>query len=248
MTGLEILLLSVAAVFTSAMTVVGGSGGGTIIIALLLQFMGPSAAIPVHGVVHLVSNSWRAWLFRRYLVWPLIWRFALLLAPGTALGLWLFQGMSAETVLILIGCFILFTLFLRQLRVFREKDLALWSFIPIGFVIGVFTMIVGVLAPVLGVLMIRKDLTKESYVGTLGFFGVLTNLFKVVGFLFAGFSLLTYGPVILAMIPAVILGTWLGKHLLGKLSERLFMIVFKTILVVLALKLIFWDSGLLESV
>lgn len=244
MTPFDIAFLSFAAFFTSAMTSVVGSGGGTILIALLLQFMPPVAAIPVHGVVQLASNVWRTWLFRRNLAWHLIWRFALLLPAGIAVGLWLFQGMSAETVQILIGCFIIVTLFSRQIGRFREKDLPLWAFFPMGFVVGVLNMIVGVVAPVIGVLIIRKELSKEDYVGTLGFYGVLTNFAKLVAFILVGFSVTEYGPAILAMVPAVVAGTWAGKHLLGRISERVFMVLFKSTLTALALKLIVWDSAM----
>jgi uncharacterized membrane protein YfcA len=244
MTPFDIAFLSATALCTSAMTSVVGSGGGTILIAILLQFMPPAAAIPVHGVVQLVSNVWRTWLFRRDLAWHLIWRFALLAPAGIALGLWLFQGMSKETVQILIGCFIIVTLFTRQIGRLRDKDLPLWAFVPLGFTVGVLNMIVGVVAPVVGVLIIRKELTKESYVGTLGFFAMITNVFKLAGFVLVGFSFAAYGPAILAMAPAVVIGTWLGKNLLGRLSERLFMIVFKTALIALALKLIVWDSAM----
>lgn len=244
MTTFDIVLLGLTAFFTSAMTSVVGSGGGTILIAILLQFMPPAAAIPVHGVVQLASNVWRAWLFRRDMAWHLIWRFALLVPAGIAVGLWLFQGMSKETVQILIGCFIIVTLFTRQLGRFREKDLPLWAFFPMGFIVGVLNMIVGVVAPVIGVLIIRKELSKESYVGTLGFYGVLTNSFKLAGFMLAGFSVVEYGPAMLAMVPAVLVGTSAGKHLLGRLSERVFMILFQTALIALALKLIVWDSAM----
>jgi len=108
----------------------------------------------------------------------------------------------------------------------------------------VLNMIVGVVAPVIGVLIIRKELSKEDYVGTLGFYGVLTNLFKLVGFMLVGFSVAQYGPAILAMVPAVLAGTWAGKHLLGRLSERVFMVLFQTALIALALKLIVWDGVL----
>jgi len=243
MTVFDIAFLSLVAFCTSAMTAVTGSGGGTILIAILLQFMPPAAAIPVHGVVQLASNAWRTWLFRRHMAWHLIWRFALLVPAGIAVGLWLFQGMSPQTVQILIGCFILVTLFTRQIRRFRERELPLWAFIPMGFFVGVLNMIVGVVAPVIGVLIIRKELTKDYYVGTLGFFAVLSNFFKLVGFMLAGFSVLEYGPAMLAMIPAVLIGTSIGKVLLGRLSERVFMIIFKVMLVALALKLIVWDSA-----
>jgi uncharacterized membrane protein YfcA len=244
MTAFDIAFLGAAAFFTSAMTSVVGSGGGTILIALLLQFMPPAAAIPVHGVVQLASNAWRTWLFRRHLAWHLIWRFALLVPAGIAVGLWLFQGMTKETVQMLIGGFIILTLFTRRLGRLRGKDLPLWAFVPMGFFVGVLNMIVGVVAPVIGVLIIRKDLSKEDYVGTLGFYGVLTNLFKLIGFMLVGFSVVDYGPAILAMVPAVLVGTWAGKHLLGRISERVFMWLFHAMLITLALKLIVWDGAM----
>jgi uncharacterized membrane protein YfcA len=244
MTAFEIAFLAFAAFFTSAMTSVVGSGGGTILIALLLQFMPPAAAIPVHGVVQLVSNAWRTWLFRRHLAWHLIWRFAILVPAGIAVGLWLFQGMSTETVQMLIGGFIILTLFARRIGRLRHKDLPLWAFVPMGFFVGVLNMIVGVVAPVIGVLIIRKELSKEDLVGTLGFYGLLTNLFKLVGFTLVGFSMVEYGPAILAMAPAVVIGTWAGKHMLGRISERLFMVLFHIMLIALALKLIVWDSAM----
>lgn len=242
MTPIDIALLSLAAVCTSALTAIIGSGGGTILIALMLLFMPPAAAIPFHGVVQLASNTSRVWLFRKHMAWPLIIRFGALMPFGVALGLWLFQGMSKETVQILIGVFVLASLFTRQMKRFRDKDLPLGAFVPLGFVVGALNMIVGVVAPVLGVLIVRKELNKEAIVGTLGFFGFLGNLLKVIGFVLVGFSFVEYGPALAAMVPAVLVGTWLGKAILGRFSEALFVTVFKTVLVILAAKLILWDA------
>ena len=91
---IDISLLTFAAFATSALTAVAGAGGGTILIALMLLFMPPAAAIPAHGVVQLASNTWRVWLFRKHMAWPLIIRFSLLLPLGVWLGLEMFQGMS----------------------------------------------------------------------------------------------------------------------------------------------------------
>jgi uncharacterized protein len=54
---IDISLLVGAAFCTSALTAVAGAGGGTILIALMLLFMPPAAAIPAHGVVQLASNT-----------------------------------------------------------------------------------------------------------------------------------------------------------------------------------------------
>ena len=103
-------------------------------------------------------------------------------------------------------------------------------------------MVVGVIAPILGVLIIRKDLSREAMVGTLGFFGFAGNLLKVIGFSLIGFSFVTYGPLMLCMVPAAIAGTRVGRVMLSGLDERNFLIAFRLMLVALALKLIVIDG------
>lgn len=174
--------------------------------------------------------------------WPIIIRFAILLPVGAAVGLWLFQGLSVEAVQILIGGFVLLSLASRQLLRVAAKELPLWGFVPVGFAAGVLNMIVGAIAPILGVLVIRKGLSKENIVATLGFFGVVTNIAKVAGFTVIGFSFVEYGPAILWMVPAVIIGTRVGRAVLDKVDERLFLLIFRIILLVLGLKLIVVDG------
>ncbi len=242
MSPLELLFLCTAAFCTSALTAVVGAGGGTALIAIMLQIMSPAAAIPVHGAVQLASNTTRVWLFRKHMAWPIIIRFAALMPFGVALGLLLFQGLPTEVIQGLIGCFVLITLATRQLKSLEGKDLPLWAFIPVGFVTGVLNMIVGVIAPILGVLVIRKDLKKEQVVGTLGFFGFIGNLLKIAGFTLVGFSFREHGLTIACMVPAAIIGTRVGRAVLSNLDERYFMVGFRIMLLALGLKLIVFDA------
>ena len=242
MSPIEIAILSGAAFCTSALTAVVGAGGGTALIAIMLQVMSPAAAIPVHGAVQLASNTTRVWLLWQHMSWPIIFRFAAALPLGAWLGLALFQGLPTAVIQIMIGCFVLISLGARQIGKWRESDVPLLAFVPIGFVTGALNMVVGVIAPVLGVLIIRKDLSKEAIVGTLGFFGFLGNLLKIAGFAMVGFSFTAYGPTMLCMIPAAVIGTRVGRAVLSKMDETYFLIAFRAVLVVLALKLIVVDG------
>lgn len=242
MTAFEILILSASAFCTSALTAVVGAGGGTALIAIMLQVMTPAAAIPVHGAVQLASNTTRVWLLWRHMAWPVILRFVALMPFGVWLGLELFQGLATEAIQILIGCFVLISLTARQIGKWRDKDVPLWVFVPMGFVTGILNMIVGVIAPVLGVLVIRGDLSKEAMVGTLGFFGFAGNLLKIVGFSLIGFSFVEYGPTMLCMIPAAVIGTRVGRALLAKMDETYFLLAFRIMLAALAAKLIVVDG------
>lgn len=242
MTPVEIALLSSAAFCTSALTAVVGAGGGTALIAIMLQVMSPAAAIPVHGAVQLASNTTRVWLLWQHMSWPIILRFSALMPLGVWLGLELFQGLSTQSIQILIGCFVLISLAARRIGKWRESDVPLWAFVPIGLITGALNMVVGVIAPILGVLIIRKDLSKEAMVGTLGFFGFVGNLLKIAGFSLIGFSFIEYGPTMLFMIPSAVIGTRVGRAVLSKMDETYFLIAFRIVLVGLALKLIAVDG------
>lgn len=240
----ELVLLGTAGVVTAMLTAVVGYGGGAVLIGVLLLFMPPVVAIPFHGVVQLASNAWRVFLFRRHISWRLVARFALLLPVGVAVGLWFFVGLSKEAVQVLIGLFVLGSLSVRSLKRFRGRDLPLWGFVPLGFATGILNMVVGAAGPLPGVLTVRKDLTKEALVGTLGTFAMLGHICKVIAFGFVGFSFSEHLLPFAVMIPAVMLGGLLGKHVLGLVSESAFHVLFRVVLVALSLKLILWEGGL----
>lgn len=224
------------------LTVVAGAGGGVLLLALMLLLVPPSIAIPAHGFVQLAANMTRSWLFRRQLSWPVIWRFGLLLPAGAAVGLMVFQGLPEDVIKMLIGIFVLLTLVSDYLPSLRERSLPLATFIPVGFVTGILNMVVGVIGPVLAALAVRSGLKKETVVGTLGVFGVLGNTTKIIGFSFVGFDFAKFWPLFVLMIPAAIAGMHVGRRLLWRFSERAFKNLLQTVLVAMALKLIFYDG------
>ena len=72
------LLLTLLSFFTAMMTSIAGAGGGTVLLAAMLQFMNPSEAIPVHGVIQFTSNIARTWLLRKFVKWGIILKFSLI--------------------------------------------------------------------------------------------------------------------------------------------------------------------------
>lgn len=239
---LEILFLSVVTFLCSILTVVAGAGGGMVLLAVMIQFVPPAIAIPAHGVVQVAANSTRTWLFRHHVAWPLIWRFALLLPPGIAVGLLVFQGLPQHVVKLLIGCFVLVTLFSGRFTATRDKSMPLWAFIPLGFANGVLNMVVGVIGPVIAAFVVRTNIRKEGVVGTMGVFGLMGNFAKIVGFTYAGFSFYEFWPLLVMTVPAAILGMNVGKRLLWRFTEQTFRKLLQSVLVALAAKMIVYDG------
>jgi uncharacterized membrane protein YfcA len=101
------LALTAIALGTSVVSGVMGLAGGMLLLAAMLHWMDPLLAIPVHGIVQLVSNASRAWFQRAHVRWDAVWRFAWPLLPAGALGLWLLRAIPPEAGRLAIGAFVL---------------------------------------------------------------------------------------------------------------------------------------------
>ncbi len=242
MTSIEIGILAGAIFFTSALTTSTGVGGGSMLLALMLQFMTPAAAIPIHGAMQTVANGWRIWLLRENMLWPIILRFGIPMPIGIAAGLWLFQEIPKEWVQILIGGFILISLLTQSLKFMEQRELPLWVFAPAGVVVGVLNIVVGVVGPVLTTLLVGRVSTRQNIVSTTAVFSFLGHFMKVFGFAVVGFGFGEYAWAMAAMVPSIVLGTYAGRHLLGKISDAFFRQLLRIVLAALALKLVVWDG------
>ena len=222
----ENIIITVLSFFTALMTSIAGAGGGTVLLAAMLQFMNPAEAIPVHGAIQLTSNLTRTWILRKFVKWEIIFKFSLLLPFGIFLGLKIFQNIDADNIKILIGTFILLALGFQNLKIIKNMKISTNIYLLIGFFTGILNILVGVIAPLLAVIVKQSISEKKSIVGTLGYFGLIGNLIKIIGFSFIGFSFLEYIDTFLMVIPATLIGSRVGQFLLNKISNRIFTTIF----------------------
>ena len=202
----ENTVLTLLSFFTAMMTSIAGAGGGTVLLASMLQFMNPSEAIPVHGVIQLSSNIARVWLLRKFVKWTIILKFSLLIPLGVYIGLEIFRNVDADDIKNLIGLFIIIALVLQNLKSIRKITISSNWYYLIGFLTGILNILVGVIAPLLAVIIKHSLNEKKSIVGTLGYFGFVGNFTKIVGFSIIGFTFIEYIDTFLLMIPATLLG------------------------------------------
>ena len=234
----ENTVLTLLSFFTAMMTSIAGAGGGTVLLASMLQFMNPSEAIPVHGVIQLSSNIARVWLLRKFVKWTIILKFSLLIPLGVYIGLEIFRNVDADDIKNLIGLFIIIALVLQNLKSIRKITISSNWYYLIGFLTGILNILVGVIAPLLAVIIKHSLNEKKSIVGTLGYFGFVGNFTKIVGFSLIGFTFIKYIDTFLLMIPATLLGSRIGQYLLDKISNKFFFYIFQVILIALALRLL----------
>jgi uncharacterized membrane protein YfcA len=234
------LSMAVVAVGTSILSGVLGMAGGMLLLSALLLKLEPTVAIPVHGIVQLVSNASRAWFLREHVRKRFVLPFALPLLPAGALGVLLLGVLPPAAGRMLIGTFVLgFTW--RPARHHEKgnppehpgRTLAI-----AGAVVGFFSTLIGATGPLIAPFILALELAPPATVGTMAACQVFQHASKVLVFGVAGFDFRQQVGPALALSMCAILGSALGTRWVDRVDRELFRRIVKIVLTLLALQLL----------
>ncbi|MBT9385789.1 sulfite exporter TauE/SafE family protein [Pseudooceanicola sp. CBS1P-1] len=230
------LFLAVVSFFTSFITVALGIGGGTLLLAVLASLMPPAALIPVHGVIQLGSNFFRGLMFFAHAHWKVTAIFGIGAALGVALGGSISVSLPPAVVQLGVGLFVIWSVFSKPPR-WMTRLPALN-----GFIAAFLAMFFGATAVFVANFVKSLQLPRQEHVATQAVMMTLQHLLKALAFGTLGFA---YGPWIgfmALMIAAGLLGTFTGKLLLARMSDRSFRRALDIVLLVISARLI-WSAG-----
>ena len=88
-------------------------------------------------------------------------------------------------------------------------------------------------------IILRTDLRKHQVVGTLAACLTGMSVMKIVGYTLTGFDYRPFFQLIGVSIVAALIGTWIGKRVVDRISEVAFRIVFRILITVTALRLLY---------
>ena len=232
------LILTLFAFLTSALSGVAGVGGGTILIGVFFALgLTPVEAVPLLAAVQFVANSSRTVAYIKHVEWRGAGWFVLAVIPATFVLAPHAASVDANLVrMILAG------LILASLVPTRHGGAPLPprpSFIVAGLLNGSLGMFVGATGLFVGRLFLRPEWSKETTIGTLAFTQVFGHGLRVIAYGFVGYSAFAQPALLIPLCIAVVAGTWCGKLINTRISGDEFTQLFKVILLVLSLKLIF---------
>lgn len=235
------LILTAIAIGTSIVSGVMGLAGGMLLLAALLLWLDPVVAIPVHGVVQLVSNGSRAWFQRAHVRWDAVWRFAWPLLPAGALGLALLRSVPPDAARAAIGAFVLVATWLPGwLRLGANaaagRDARRGLQVG-GALVGFVSTSIGATGPLLAPFILALGLAPAATIGTMAACQLFQHGSKIALFGVAGFDFARFALPALALSAAAIVGSAIGTRLLDHVPERSFRVIVKAVLTGLALQL-----------
>lgn len=224
---------------TSAVTVTFGLGGGVMMLVAIGSVLPPIAVIPVHGVVQLGSNAGRAFVMREHLERRVFGFFVVGALIGVAIAAQLVISLPQAALQAVLAAFILYTVWGPKLGKHKVPGA---GFVGVGAVTTFVTMFVGATGPLVAAFLPPDRFGKMATVATHSACMTMQHGVKILAFGILGFAFLEWVPLIAAMIATGFLGTTTGKKVLERMPERIFALGFKTVLTLLALRLL-WVGG-----
>ncbi len=239
------MLFCALGVGTSALSAVVGLAGGVLLLAALLLYLDPATAIPVHGVAQLASNGSRAWLQRAHVEWSALKPFLWLLVPGGLVGLLFLESIPADAGRLAIGVFALAAIWLPawfRLDPSRSPGAIRNRFLLAGAVAGVANMFFGATGPLMAPFVLSLGLERLATVATLAIVQGAGHTMKVGLFTIRGFAFSDYAAGLALLCVSVVVGSWLGTHLLKRLPARGFQWMIRGAVTLVALRLV-WQGA-----
>jgi len=233
--------LGAAAFATSVLSAIVGMAGGIVLLAVMLLFLEPLTAIPLHGAIQLLSNGSRAALQRRVVDRSVLLHYGALLVPGGLLGLQVATALPPAAIRVLIGLFALLATWApgALLLGIRPEDTSPRArFLALGGVAGALNVTVGAVGPVIAPFFLGLGLSRQALVGTKAACQALGHAVKIALFGLAGFAFAPHAPLLVVAGAGVVVGTWAGTRLLDRIDERTFEWLYKVVLTAIAVRLL----------
>ncbi len=245
---MEQIILIIAALITSSISAVIGMGGGIILLGIMAILIPEGyMVIALHGIIQMVSNGTRTFVFREYLKKNLISEYLIGALIGLGLSVFIvyelmhfYDVSSANQIKFdylkpIIGLYIFWYLDLRGTKKEQKNKL----FIIVGFIGGLCSIFIGAVGPLIAPFFLRNDLNKENIIANKAACQIITHIGKIPIFMyFFHVNYIEQSYILLPLIISVYIGTNIGKKLLGSISEETFKMIFKVCLTIIALRLV----------
>lgn len=223
--GMETLLIAVAVLATSTLSGVLGMGGGMILMGIFLWLLPVEWAMILHGCTQLMSNGSRAWLHRGEVRWHFLPRYLVGAALAYAALSWLAWAPSKGLAFLALGSL---PLIARLPWLARGLDINRPGMsLLCGVTVFSAQVVAGASGPALDVFFLSGGLTRYQIIATKALTQTLSHAMKILYFS----AILTAAggerPFDLWLVPLLVaippVGSWLGKHLLGGVSDAGFL-------------------------
>jgi hypothetical protein len=220
-------LLALVAFVASTLAAVTGFGGAAVLLPVLVAVFGVRDAIPILTVAQLIGNGSRVWFNRRELDWAVVGWFALGGVPLAFVGGLLFAKAPLSALTRILGAFLIAVVIWRHVRPGPPRRPPVSSFALIGAGASLLSALLGSVGPLMAPFFLAYGLLKGAYIGTEALATVLMHVVKLAAY---EQGAVLSAPAILVGLtlgPIMIGGSYVGKRVVDRLPEHMFVLLIE---------------------
>lgn len=211
------------------------AGGAMIILAVTSTVLPVAAIVPIHSTLLIGSTSTRTLFFWRDIDWKIAGPFLIGSIFAVAIGARVYVELPESIIATAISIVMLVAIWLPQIG-WRPKLKHPWAIV--GFIHSLLSTLFAYGA-LLHAIILHTDLRRRQIVGTMAASLTGMSILKISGYTLNGFDYKPYLRVIVFSIAAAFVGTWVGKMVIDRISEAVFRTVFRALVTVTALRLLY---------
>lgn len=225
LTGWLWALLAVGAVFVG-LSKTALPGSNTVSIAIFAAVLPARSSTGTLLLLLIVGDVFALWLYRHHANWPSLVRLIPTVIAGLLVGaafLWLaddfwVQRVIAVVLLLVIGV----TLWRRRRPAEATAGTGRLATAAYGTLGGFTTMVANAGGPVMTMYFLASRFSVKAFLGTAAWFFAIVNLVKVP--FSVGLGIITVPTLLidLVLVPAVVIGAFLGRWLIRRIDQKLF--------------------------
>lgn len=226
------LVLMLSALFAATLAAVTGFGGAAVLLPVLVGIFGMRDAVPILTVAQLIGNGSRVWFNRGELRWRVVAWFALGGVPAALIGGYLFAEAPLAGLTRLLGAFLLMVVVWRHVRPQLSATFPTLVFAGIGAGASFISALLGSVGPIMAPFFLAYGLVKGAYIGTEALSTVVMHVFKLIAYREKAVLTAQDCWIGLTLGPLMVLGSYLGKRILDRVPERVFVWIIEAVLIV----------------
>jgi uncharacterized membrane protein YfcA len=222
---LRLIVLAIVAFVAAMLAAVTGFGGAAVLLPMLVFVFGVRDAIPILTVAQLIGNGSRVWLNRFELNWKVVAWFAVGGIPMAILGGILFAHAPLAALTRVLGEFLILIVIWRHLPRASTFRPPLKSFAIIGAASSFLSALLGSVGPLMAPFFLAYGLVKGAYIGSEALSTVVMHIAKLIAYRESAILPLRSVLCGLALGPIMVAGSFVGKRIVDRLPERVFVFI-----------------------